>query len=450
MTTRIIVSILFYILSSAYALSNNEILITNNEDLHALSNKHNITYVISIHLDLKDSVITLAPYSTLRFIDEGLISNGSIVGDNSRIEAKETQIFNNIKLYGIWDNSNVYGVWFDTPSNMSPCNSYFNNLMTLSKGDRMTHLYTALDTLYVEAINGAGAIRIPSNLYWHNQSIIYQLPCSFEKFSTIHLDNVHDVTIDGGMIIGDVKSHMGNSGEWGHGIKCSGAKDIIIKNISCNNCWGDGIDLIEGKYVKNKTGLNTCERIIIDKVKCNYNRRQGMSIEAATDVVVCNSEFCFTGAIKATLPTAGIDIEPWANNSDKIYNIKIENCRFIDNGRFDISFQTNLWRNDIQTYDSKTLLTNCSLKNCEFKYAGGVNVDKCVIDSLVIHNSSNISFSDCSILHYTQGINAVNVNFNNCRITKKTKASDISSLSIICLGGTLIAFIIGYIRTLKT
>ena len=396
----------------------------SNVQLHI--NKQGRVYILDCPINLHGDTLNLAANSSLKFINRASLENGTVCGNNSTIDSAPTHIFNNITVIGSWSQDTVYGQWFTQSSRLTESNAYFNNLMVLSKGSRLTHLYTPAETLTVDAVNGSGVIKVPSNVYWHNLTTISLRPNNYEKFSIIHLDNVNDVTIDGGAVIGDVDAHIGEKGEWGHGIKCGGAKNIIIRNIECNYCWGDGIDLIEGQYIDGIASIN-CDNILIENAKCLYNRRQGMSIEAATNVLVKNSVFSHTGAIRATPPTAGIDIEPWSNNCDKIYNIEIDNCSFYDNGGFDITFQTNLWRKDYKEYNSQTYMTDCKVKTCEFKYAGGVNVNRCNIDSLAIYYSANINFEDSNIKIYNPGRNVQNINFINSKVAQ---SSDIVSYMI--------------------
>lgn len=86
-----------------------------------------------------------------------------------------------------------------------------------------------------------------------------------------------------------------------HSIKCGGARNIRLKNITCSYHSGDGIDLIEGLDINGKAAIN-CDNILIDLFKCLHDRRQGMSIEAAHNVAITNSEFAFTGTPDYTAP----------------------------------------------------------------------------------------------------------------------------------------------------
>ena len=153
-----------------------------------------------------------------------------------------------------------------------------------------------------------------------------------KKYSLVLIKQVSNVTIDGGEFVGDIRMHIGNDGEWGHGIKVAGGTNITLKNLTTREFWGDGIDLIEAEYNSTlRAGVGPCINVMIDNVKCLYNRRQGLSIEAAKNVVVKNSEFAYTGKYKMTPPGAGVDIEPWCTNEIKIADVEFYNCFVHDN-----------------------------------------------------------------------------------------------------------------------
>jgi hypothetical protein len=109
-----------------------------------------------------------------------------------------------------------------------------------------------------------------------------------------------DVKIFGGKLIGDVLTHTGAVGEWGHGIMIGGgASRCLIRDTQVYNCYGDGI------YV--------CEAVVdveIINAYCDSNRRQGMSIVNSVRTQVIGGKFVNTGRIAFTGPGAGIDLEP--------------------------------------------------------------------------------------------------------------------------------------------
>jgi len=365
-------------------------------------------YVVRDTFNLFGDTLKLPQNSTLRFSDTGYLVNGVVLGNKSRIDANDCEIFTDIDIKGSWAQTKVFGSWF-RHSKSADSNDYFSNLMTLCKGEKLTHLYTPNETIHVKAINGDGSIKVPSNVYWHNSSTVMLLPCSYEKYSIVLLHNVSNVTIDGGFFIGDVANHSGNKGEWGHGIKCGGAKKITLKNLSCNYCWGDGIDLIEGQYINGKAFIN-CNTITIDDVKCLNNRRQGLSIEAAENVVVKNSRFCNNGFPKYTAPGSGIDIEPWNGDEVKIKGIRIENCVIENNKWVDLQCMTN------------------------WKFKGPSNslvaVNKCKIGILYIDSSEGITFKNTSFSGVSTISDASNITFMKCRLNKIIEKGAVSDLKI--------------------
>lgn len=129
---------------------------------------------------------------------------------------------------------------------------------------------------------------------------------------------LEDVEISGGRIIGDRDSHLGTTGEWGHGIRVRGCSGVTIRNINISRCWGDGISAGGIKYPgePNRPGRD----YVFEKVVCTENRRQGLTIGSSRGVRIRNCEFSDTGG---TAPGAGIDIEP---DRDVASDVLIESC----------------------------------------------------------------------------------------------------------------------------
>ena len=358
----------------------------------------NTTYVITDTLDLHDKILSIPDNCKIKFKDNGYILNGVIIGHNTQILADCKKIFSSTILFeGTWKNKRVYGEWIDYPKENKSSNEYFQNIFTLCKGEVFTHLYTSEYTYYVEAENDRGSIKIPSNLYWHNLSTVVMLPTDKQKYSNVHLYKSDNVKIDGGRFIGDVETHIGNKGEWGHGIKCSGATNVELINLTCNYCWGDGIDLIEA--YDEDLPIVSCNNILISNVTCFYNRRQGISIEAAENVIIENSEFAYTGKIKATAPSAGLDIEPWDNSCRKIYGIKINNCSFHDNAGFDFKSQPNhLVDSKYRMHElNKISISKSNIDRCQIWRTYGLSISNSRVNSFTLSESDKIDVQKCYI-----------------------------------------------------
>lgn len=372
-----------------------------------------VTYTIKDSYNLNGDTLLLPHNSNLAFTS-GRFTNGTIIGDGTSVSASNVLIFKNVNISGTWSNEKVYGNWVNFPKKGKPCNKAFQNLMTLCKGDKLTHFYLNKGVFYVSAINESAPIIVPSNVYWHNKAEIRMLPTDLSKYSTVLLDRCDNVTIDGGTFVGDVRTHIGDKGEWGHGIKCNGTTNVCLKNMTCSYHWGDGIDLIEGYYA-NRAGHINCDGVDISSVKCLYNRRQGMSIEAAINVTVSNSEFAYTGYPEFTSPGAGVDIEPWCDNEIKIRNISIDECNFHDNKGPDLFMMLRYNKNQGKEVSSDISVNRCHIGTFRFLDATGIKVSDCIIDKLIrIKDSNNIEFYKSEIPKIDREGGDRNIRFNNC------------------------------------
>ena len=129
---------------------------------------------------------------------------------------------------------------------------------------------------------------------------------------------VEDVEISGGRIIGERDSHLAASGEWGHGIRIRGCSRVTVRDIHVSRCWGDGISA--GGIVFRTRASQPGIDYVFENVVCTGNRRQGLTIGSSRRVRIRNCTFADTGG---TPPGAGIDVEP---DTGVASDIVIEDC----------------------------------------------------------------------------------------------------------------------------
>ena len=386
------------------------VMISSSSDLNRMENPRT-RYIIKGFIDLKEHTIEMPPHSILEFEEGGQFINGVIIGNNTVVKAPQKLIFKNVGIEGTWSNSKVYSNWTDLKEGLVDNNLVFHNLMVLCGGTRYTHFFMQEGTYYVSAIKGSASIKVPSNIYWHNSATIKMLPNNYEKYVMIYINMVDNVTIEGGCFVGDVENHTGNTGEWGHGIKCGGARKVTLKNLTCSCFWGDGIDLIEG--LQNGQISNGCENITIDNVKCLNNRRQGMSIEAASNVRVSNSEFAYTGVPKYTPPGAGVNIEPWDNSCDKVWNVNFSNCSMHHNRNFDFICEPNVLRNNV--YKQLKLKNNISVSDCQMGF-------------VLVRYTYGVRFSKSNIYNHLSMAMTEDIQIKNSFVEKYSKTEDVHKL----------------------
>lgn len=174
------------------------------------------------------------------------------------------------------------------------------------------------DGVYLINVERALNLRSKQVIHLSDEAILKALPSDQGYTAVLRLDNVSDVHISGGQIIGERYSHTGETGEWGMGIQViKGSHTISIRDIKIYDCWGDGIFLGDSPTVSD---------ILITDVICDNNRRQGLSISDANGIMVRDSVFINTNG---TLPEAGIDIEPDPDQTSE--NIQLLNVQCLNN-----------------------------------------------------------------------------------------------------------------------
>jgi len=205
-----------------------------------------------------------------------------------------------------------------------------------------------------------------------------------------------DFAVRNGTLLGDITTHTGETGEFGHGLFIAESKRVVIDNIAANDCWGDGI------YISEENAIDSlkAEDIYVYNSSFRRNRRQGCSITGAKNVHFYACKFLDTATISGTAPGAGIDIEPLAAGVS-CESISINDCYFSGNSIgvvLDSIFPGNI--KDIQ-------FNNCTIVNSS-QSGYFCNRD--------VSGIRNVTFNSCRI---DQGVyGGVGTAFNDCVITR--------------------------------
>ncbi|MDO5582046.1 MAG: right-handed parallel beta-helix repeat-containing protein [Planctomycetia bacterium] len=104
--------------------------------------------------------------------------------------------------------------------------------------------------------------------------------------------------------------------EWRHGINIKSSENIRIENLSIEQTGGDGI------YLGVATKGVPCKNIHINRVICDENNRQGISVISAVNLLIENTVLKNTNG---TAPESGIDFEP-NDKSEHLINCIMRNC----------------------------------------------------------------------------------------------------------------------------
>lgn len=147
------------------------------------------------------------------------------------------------------------------------------------------------------------------------------------------------------IVLGERKEHSGTTGEWGNGIVLQDSHDTVVNNVTCNDCWGDGLYI--GVHDDNQPFANN--NITVLNSRFDNNRRNGISVIHGTNILIKN---CVISNTNGTNPQTGIDVEP--NNDVENADVTIEGCTFIDNVFGNVT---------VQRKNSKVLVSNCISEN---------------------------------------------------------------------------------------
>jgi hypothetical protein len=225
-----------------------------------------------------------------------------------------------------------------------------------------------------------------------------------------------DCVIEGGKWIGDVETHTGITGEWGHCIDIrQGGDRCLVRNTSVLNAWGDGM------FISGHPADASIENVIADG-----NRRQGLTINDALRPRVIGGIYRNSGSISHADPSGGILIEPDRGTERTVVDALLEGVLFSgnrgvgfwasSNGR-PVSCTLDRCR-AVQTTDGDGFIVSGSnnstrLNACE-------SIDNNGSGFLVEHDADSTQISGCTARGNARAgflIGGLRTNLNGCHAT---------------------------------
>lgn len=431
-------SVLFILSLSTYALTKEKRInlapnIINGRSIlssEMLINSQT-TYVIHEKYDLKGRNIQIPTGCTL-FFDGGSFANGTIIGDNTKIACRKTDIlFHNIKIKGTWNVSNIYSKWFDFSLRKHNTED-LKNISKLQNDSVHNHIYFHNIEIAVSLLDREDLFVLTSNtVVDFDKAKLFVTSNSNHGSNLILIKDKSNVEIKGGFFKGDIRSHKkidkSISDEWNHCLCIKdGSVNVRISGMHISEFFGDGIDLVDsGLPINNKNPKEiTIKNCILDN-----NGRQAISIESGINVLVENCQLTNTGKIHKTKPSSGLDIEPYNPNAI-IKNILIKDCKIKGNANnYDVLF---FYRKDFKyDYPANISMQNCVTGNIYGQNRKGISILDCYSSSLttdncddfickrtslsdvLIKNSNKVSFTYCTFTNIDQNF-VTNFVIKNC------------------------------------
>ncbi|MCF6175145.1 MAG: right-handed parallel beta-helix repeat-containing protein [Victivallaceae bacterium] len=173
--------------------------------------------------------------------------------------------------------------------------------------------------------------------------------------------------------------------EWRNVLKFMSCSNVTVSGLILANSGGDGI------YLGDASGTGYCSNVTITDVIVDGCARNGVSVISVDGLTITNSIFKNTqgqGNAASNGPWAGIDFEP-NNSSERLQNIVIDNCEFINNGRTGVQIST-------AKLAGSTALVSLTVKNSKMQGNGLYGIRLSYL-AASIDNSSLVAFQNCDI-----------------------------------------------------
>lgn len=360
----------------------------------------NTIYEIRYPFNLNGATFTIPAGCILRF-NGGELTNGTLSGNGTSIDADAVQIFSGITVAGTWKVERIFSVWFAKDKYT------IGNVLAMNNADIYTEIIIDGDYNVFVPESGTSGIAIVSNTKVNISGRLTKDSSSVSSYSSVLSIRGSNVSIVGGIIDGN-KDAFSETHEYGHGFEVANSFGCGLYSVTIMNCHGDGV-YVGGQNVNRNFTIKNCEIY-----GC---RRNGISVIFAQGFLVAET---FIHDISGKAPGAGIDVEP---NYDYqlCKNIAMNNC-IIKDCRIGISLSGG------QASIEKSFFSNCLISLSDY------------YNILSIENSKDTSFVSCSFSttgvrgtsYAITGSNPGNVMFKNCTFTETYTQTAGSLIAIYC------------------
>ena len=358
-------------------------------------------YIIYGNIDLKGGTIRIPSGCILDF-QRGSMVNGSVVGRETQMNGLHGNCIG-FTAEGTWSVEKINDSYFDVEQLSD--NQIMSNINNLQSDKIFNKIYLNKDHYCCSIYKAGGCVLdVSSNSKVYLNSTISIEGNDLVSYKIIRIVNRENVQIKGGTIVGDVGLHKyvdGSTSQWGHGVLIQNSKRVRIENTIVMKCIGDGFTITGGSGQHTGDMSQASSDVVLNHVTAKFNRRQGLSIIHAENVVVKNSVFSDTGTIEFQSPSAGIDIEPNIEpHNQTTRNIKIINCKCERNAGRSILSNHYVNYKGVKSVSS-VVIDGCSCDGKVELYTGGIRIKNSSFASLEVIAEKDpidgLSFTRCSI-----------------------------------------------------
>lgn len=257
--------------------------------------------------------------------------------------------------------------------------------------DTSSFVYIPDGTYMINAVSGGIKPKSNQTIILSNNATLKAISNGEKGYKIVDLQDVSDVHVSGGKILGDNATHDStNGGDAGYGIHINASKHITVENMEIADCWGDCVFIGYRSVKDDSTGEYygvQSEDVNIYNCILHGGRRQGISVVSGLGVVIRDCEIY---DITEKSPKGGIDIEPdWVGLTE---NVVIEGCYIHDTSGASIII-SGLEKNNL------VKISNCHVDSINQVYGKGVSIDGCNIRSLTLRRSDGYTLVDNCFLN---------------------------------------------------
>lgn len=279
----------------------------------AMINQPNTIYEVRYDFDLNGETIEMQEGCTLKFCG-GSLKNGTIIGNETSIDAKCPIFTQNILIRGNWKLNEISTSLFKDIDNNT-----VHNMSFLASGDHAKTVIIEGNNIECNVVSDY-LFKVKSNTHIYIKGTVSYGNQASDARDMFAIESASNVIIEGGHLKGNIE--YSNDGETSNGISVWDSTNVLLKNISVEKFTRDGIYIL--------SNIDTKATITLDGVVSLYNQRQAISITGCNNVILRNSKFSYTGTIKKGSLGRGLDIEPNVSYRP-IGDISIYNCEFLGN-----------------------------------------------------------------------------------------------------------------------
>lgn len=276
-------------------------------------NKPNTIYEIRYDFDLNGETIEIQDNCTLKF-NGGSLGNGTIIGNETNIDAKCPIFTQNILIRGNWKLNEISTSLFKDIDNNT-----VHNMSFLASGNHIKTVIIEGDNIECNVVSEY-LFKVRSNTHIYIKGTISYGNQASNARDMFAIESASNVIIEGGHLKGNIE--YSNDEETSNGISIWDSTNVLLKNISVEKFTRDGIYIL--------SNIDAKATITLDGIISLYNQRQAISITGCNNVILRNSKFSYTGTIKKGSLGRGLNIEPNVSYRP-IGDISIYNCEFLGN-----------------------------------------------------------------------------------------------------------------------